>query len=41
MRHLAKEHKVKQETILDFSSLNQILLFLLVVSVAVNVYVFM
>jgi len=36
MRHLAKEHKVKQETILDFSSLNQILLFLLVVSVAVN-----
>lgn len=41
MRHLAKKHRVKQEGLLDLASLNQILLFLLVASVAINTILLM
>eukprot|EP00091_Calanus_sinicus_P003552 TRINITY_DN13722_c0_g1_i1.p1 TRINITY_DN13722_c0_g1~~TRINITY_DN13722_c0_g1_i1.p1 ORF type:complete len:142 (-),score=43.17 TRINITY_DN13722_c0_g1_i1:78-503(-) len=41
MRHLAKKHRMKQEGLLDLASLNQILLFLLVASVAINTILLM
>jgi len=36
MNHLKSKHKVRQESMLDLASLNQVLLLLLVLSVAIN-----
>ena len=38
MRHLVRRHKVRQEGRIDLSSLNQILLVILVASVAINLF---